>query len=97
MLQFTYAYLYKYICIWLGESFWLSLGLIKVLVTINRNMFPSVAYANASIPSYLSGANGFIICSLDEVSLFLTYIDHKSSFFVQSDPSQLFPQKYPTQ
>jgi spermidine synthase len=37
-------------------------------MTIGRHVFPSVAYANVSTPTYPCGALGFLICSLDEVN-----------------------------
>lgn len=53
----------------LGESIWLHLNLIKKIVTFCRDIFPSVAYAFASTPTYPSGTIGFLICSLDKVNL----------------------------
>lgn len=50
-----------------GESVWLHLNLIKQIVSFTRNVFPSVAYAFASTPTYPSGTIGFLLCSLDEV------------------------------
>ncbi|CAF1112600.1 unnamed protein product [Adineta steineri] len=49
-----------------GESMWLDLDLIKKMVTFSRNLFPSVAYAYATTPTYPGGLNGFLICSLDK-------------------------------
>ncbi len=41
-------------------------------MTINRDIFPTVAYAFTSTPTYPSGTIGFLICSLEKViSLFL--------------------------
>ena len=53
----------------LGESIWLHLDLIKKIVSYTRNVFPSVAYAFASTPTYPSGTIGFLLCSLDEVRM----------------------------
>jgi spermidine synthase len=50
-----------------GECIWLDLPLIKNLMTIAHRLFPSVAYANVSTPTYPCGALGFVVCSLDEV------------------------------
>ncbi|UJR31785.1 hypothetical protein I4U23_019263 [Adineta vaga] len=49
-----------------GECIWLDLPLIKKLLTISNQLFPSVAYANVSTPTYPCGALGFVICSLDK-------------------------------
>jgi len=54
-----------------AECIWLDLPLIKKLITIGRDVFPSVAYANVSTPTYPCGALGFLVCSLDEVTKFL--------------------------
>jgi spermidine synthase len=51
-----------------GECIWLDLPLIKKLMTIGRHLFPSVAYANVSTPTYPCGSLGFVVCSLDEVN-----------------------------
>ena len=51
----------------LGESIWLHLDLIKKIVNFSRDIFPSVAYAFASTPTYPSGTIGFLLCSLDKV------------------------------
>jgi spermidine synthase len=53
-----------------GECIWLDLPLIKKLMTIGRHLFPSVAYANVSTPTYPCGALGFVVCGLDEVKKF---------------------------
>ena len=50
-----------------GESIWLHLNLIKKIVQFTRNVFPTVAYAFASTPTYPSGTIGFLICSLEKV------------------------------
>lgn len=50
-----------------GECIWLDLPLIKKLMKISRQLFPSVAYANVSTPTYPCGTLGFVVCSLDEV------------------------------
>lgn len=60
----------------LGESIWLHLDLIKQIVNFSRDIFPSVAYAFASTPTYPSGTIGFLLCSLDKVR-------NKSSLVVQ--------------
>ncbi|CAF2062316.1 unnamed protein product [Rotaria magnacalcarata] len=49
-----------------GESIWLHLNLIKNIISFTRNVFPTVAYAFASTPTYPSGTIGFILCSLDK-------------------------------
>lgn len=54
----------------IGESMWLDLDIIKDMVKFTRNIFPSVGYAYATTPSYPSGVNGMLVCSLDPVSLF---------------------------
>jgi spermidine synthase len=61
----------------LGESIWLHLELIKKIVSFSRDIFPSVAYAFASTPTYPSGTIGFLLCSLDQVR-------NATSFVVQS-------------
>ena len=50
-----------------GECIWLDLPLIKKLMAIARNLFPSVAYGNVFTPTYPCGALGFLVCSLDKV------------------------------
>jgi len=60
-----------------GESIWLHLNLIKKLVTFSRDIFPSVAYAYASTPTYPSGTIGFLVCSLDKNAKLTEPIDPK--------------------
>jgi len=60
-----------------GESIWLHLNLIKKIVTFSRNLFPSVAYAYASTPTYPSGTIGFVICSLDKDAKLTEPVDEK--------------------
>jgi spermidine synthase len=60
----------------LAESIWLHLNLIKKIMTFTRDVFPTVAYAFASTPTYPSGTIGFLICSLDKV---------RNLFFVSDD------------
>ena len=50
-----------------AESIWLHLNLIKRIVKFNRDIFPSVAYAFTSTPTYPSGTIGFLLSSLDKV------------------------------
>jgi spermidine synthase len=50
-----------------GECIWLDLPLIKKLLTISRHLFPSVAYANVSTPTYPCGTLGFVVSGLNEV------------------------------
>ncbi|KAI6242688.1 PABS domain-containing protein [Aphelenchoides fujianensis] len=45
------------------ESIWLHLDLIKHMVAFTRRIFPSVAYAFASVPTYPSGTIGFLLAS----------------------------------
>ncbi|KAI9593201.1 spermidine synthase [Syncephalis fuscata] len=48
-----------------GECMWLHLNLIKEVLDFSRTIYPSVAYAYASVPTYPSGQIGFIIASKD--------------------------------
>jgi spermidine synthase len=48
-----------------GECMWLHLSLIKEVLDFSRTIFPSVAYAYTTIPTYPSGQIGFIIASKD--------------------------------
>ncbi|KAI8052027.1 spermidine synthase [Syncephalis plumigaleata] len=48
-----------------GECMWLHLNLIKEVLDFSRTIFPSVAYAYTTIPTYPSGQIGFIIASKD--------------------------------
>lgn len=50
-----------------GECIWLDLDLIKKISSYAREEFPVVGYANCSIPSYPSGALGFLLASMDSV------------------------------
>ncbi|TPX51782.1 spermidine synthase [Synchytrium endobioticum] len=49
-----------------GECQWLHLNLIKSVLTRCRLIFPSVAYAYSSVPTYPSGQIGFILASLEK-------------------------------
>jgi spermidine synthase len=46
-----------------AESIWLHLPLIAKMVKCTGELFPSVAYASASVPSYPSGNIGYLIAS----------------------------------
>jgi len=60
-----------------AESIWLHLNLIKKIVTFSRDIFPTVAYAFASTPTYPSGTIGFLICSLDTNAKLKEPVDEK--------------------
>uniref|UniRef100_A0A673UFG5 Spermidine synthase n=1 Tax=Suricata suricatta TaxID=37032 RepID=A0A673UFG5_SURSU len=47
----------------LGECQWLHLDLIKEMRQFCKSLFPVVAYAYCSIPTYPSGQIGFMLCS----------------------------------
>eukprot|EP00048_Salpingoeca_helianthica_P009814 m.140738 g.140738 ORF g.140738 m.140738 type:complete len:170 (-) comp14955_c0_seq2:36-545(-) len=47
-----------------AESVWLHLPLIASMVRFCRELYPTVAYAHASVPTYPSGCMGFLLCSL---------------------------------
>lgn len=49
-----------------GEGFWLDLIDIAELMSFKRTLFPSVAYAYATTPTYPSGINGFFLSSIDK-------------------------------
>jgi len=44
-----------------AESIWLHLPLITKLVECVQKIFPSVAYASSSVPTYPSGCIGYLI------------------------------------
>ncbi|KAF0880716.1 MTOR kinase, partial [Crocuta crocuta] len=46
-----------------GECQWLHLDLIKEMRQFCKSLFPVVAYAYCSIPTYPSGQIGFMLCS----------------------------------
>uniref|UniRef100_A0A183C527 PABS domain-containing protein n=1 Tax=Globodera pallida TaxID=36090 RepID=A0A183C527_GLOPA len=46
-----------------AESIWLHLPLISKMVNCARELFPSVAYASASVPTYPSGTIGYLVAS----------------------------------
>lgn len=50
----------------IGECMWLHLELMKKVVGNAQNMFPSVSYAWASVPTYPSGQIGFVLCGTAE-------------------------------
>jgi len=47
------------------ESMWFNLDLIKKMVGFCKTMFPRVAYAYTTIPTYPGGHIGFLLCSLN--------------------------------
>lgn len=46
-----------------AESIWLHLPLIQRMVQTAGELFPSVAYASASVPTYPSGCIGYLLAS----------------------------------
>ncbi|KAH7698389.1 Protein SPDS-1 b [Aphelenchoides avenae] len=45
-----------------GECPWIDLNLIKRLVGFSREVFPTVQFAAASVPTYTSGYMGYLLC-----------------------------------
>ncbi|GAB6018562.1 hypothetical protein CHUAL_000257 [Chamberlinius hualienensis] len=52
------------------ESMWFNLDLIKQMVTFCKTIFPVVAYAYTTIPSYPGGHIGFILCGTSPDTIF---------------------------
>ncbi|XP_055864979.1 spermidine synthase-like [Biomphalaria glabrata] len=48
-----------------GECMWIHIDLIKNMLDFCDTLYPSVAYAYTSIPTYPCGQIGFVLCSLD--------------------------------
>ncbi|KAI9226544.1 MAG: spermidine synthase [Piptocephalis tieghemiana] len=48
-----------------GECMWLHLPLIKEVLDFSKRLYPTVAWAYTTIPTYPSGQIGFFICSKD--------------------------------
>ncbi|KAL3373893.1 hypothetical protein AABB24_005718 [Solanum stoloniferum] len=53
----------------MAESMWLHTHLIQDMISICRETFSSVHYAWASVPTYPSGAIGFLLCSTEGSSV----------------------------
>ncbi|KAH0691671.1 hypothetical protein MTR67_014085 [Solanum verrucosum] len=53
----------------MAESMWLHTHLIQDMISICRETFSSVHYAWASVPTYPSGAIGFLLCSTEGPSV----------------------------
>jgi len=53
-----------------GECIWLHLDLIRPMMTACRNIFPHVAYAFTTIPTYPSGQIGFVLCAKSSTTRF---------------------------
>lgn len=67
----------------LGECAWLHLDLIASMQKFCRTLYPSVGYAYTTIPTYPSGQIGFILCSLNPVSLIGTqWYSHNHTWFI---------------
>lgn len=49
-----------------GESIWFDLKLIKEMVKMCKNLFPTVDYASSYIPTYPGGQIGYLLCSLSQ-------------------------------
>ncbi|EGD73450.1 spermidine synthase [Salpingoeca rosetta] len=49
-----------------GECVWLHLDLIKSMQDFCKELYPTVGYAYATVPTYPSGQIGFTLCSLDD-------------------------------
>jgi len=52
-----------------AESIWLHLNLINKLVQFTRQLFPSVGYASGFVPTYPSGAMGYLLASKKNIDL----------------------------
>ena len=53
-----------------GECFWVDLVFISRMMDFCRDLFPSLAYAYNSVPTYTTGNIGYIMCSAEEGKLF---------------------------
>ncbi|KAL5016153.1 hypothetical protein ScPMuIL_005742 [Solemya velum] len=49
-----------------GENLWLDLPLIEQILTFAKEVFPKIGYAYSSMPTYIGGQIGYILCSKDE-------------------------------
>lgn len=65
-----------------AECIWLDLPLIKKLTNIARELFPSFAYANISVPTYTCGTIGFLVCSLDPVDAHRVFVFEKKNLLL---------------
>lgn len=52
-----------------GENLWHYPELIAKIIGFAGEIFPTVSYAVGQTPTYPSGTLGYILCSLNEVSL----------------------------
>ena len=52
-----------------GECMWIHMDLIKGMLEFSDTLYPSVNYAYTTIPTYPCGQIGFVMCSLDAVSI----------------------------
>lgn len=69
-----------------GENQWLHLDFIKNVMGYAKSVFPSVAYAYTTVPTYPSGQIGFIICSKNEGARLNTPLREES----EEDEAKLF-------
>ena len=59
-----------YITMVTGECHWSDLPLIKKMMTGCRSLFPVVSYTFTIVPSFCGGQIGFVLASLNKVSVF---------------------------
>ena len=63
-----------------GECQWGDLPLIKKMMTACRSLFPVVSYAFTTVPSYCGGQVGFVLASLNKVSMYAHICVHACVF-----------------
>ncbi|KAL3093156.1 hypothetical protein niasHT_022606 [Heterodera trifolii] len=67
-----------------AESIWLHLPLISKLINCARDLFPSVAYASATVPTYPSGTIGYLLASKRQMHVLSVPLRPLSDFECQS-------------
>ncbi|KAK0395138.1 hypothetical protein QR680_001135 [Steinernema hermaphroditum] len=49
-----------------GECPWIDLDLVRHMMAFSRELFSTVRYATASVPTYTTGTMGYLLCSNEE-------------------------------
>ncbi|KAK0395139.1 hypothetical protein QR680_001135 [Steinernema hermaphroditum] len=52
-----------------GECPWIDLDLVRHMMAFSRELFSTVRYATASVPTYTTGTMGYLLCSNEERDL----------------------------
>ncbi len=68
-----------------GQCLWLDLDVLQEVVLVTKSIFPVVAYAQSSVPTYPTGTIGYLLASKNKVFCYT-----RGSYRTSPPPQSLF-------